>query len=268
MRASKLTFVVPLFTLTGCPQFLNDFDVGSGTSGADGSLSNGSSGSGGTTQATGGTSATGGASAGGGTGSTEMGGSSPSSGGTSGSDGGVACSTGEVRCSGAQPQTCVSGIWLGNGSACSVSTPVCLKGLCVVCNPGETKCVSTTQPQTCSSTGSWQDDTACTGTAQACLNGVCASCSSGTVLHDDGLGQAFCDTVPAGTINNQLALDACAAYAAVNGGGTCMTSGCICYRAATECACWNAGGANVGYVHVEPTVCACSDSVGTDTIFK
>ena len=205
-----------------------------------------------------------------GSGARDSGGSfdgSSSADGSSGSDGGVACTTGVTRCSGLQPQTCVSDIWLGNGAACSGAISVCLSGACVTCAPGETKCVSSTQPQTCSSTGTWQDDAVCDGTASACLDGTCASCPSGTFLHDNGLGQAFCNTVPLGAIyspqTGQLALDACAAYETVNGGGTCNSSGCVCYETAADCACWNfiGEGLEIGYVHVGP-FCACTSSVG------
>jgi len=103
-----------------------------------------------------------------GSGASDSGGS-PDAGGSSGSDGGVTCTTGEKGCEGRQPQVCVSGIWLRDGSECTYTTTHCLNGACVACEPGSESCTSNgtngaNWPQTCDATGSQVvADTECFG---------------------------------------------------------------------------------------------------------
>lgn len=132
--------------------------IAGGTAGLDGGASTGGSSMGGAS--TGGTmSATGG---------------SP--------DAGVAgCATGAIRCAGLQPQTCVDGIWLGNGAACSGSTPACLNGACVACDPGSRGCVQNfrfDQPRVCNAAGEWVLEPTCPAATPQCSDGVCGACTT------------------------------------------------------------------------------------------
>jgi hypothetical protein len=89
----------------------------------------------------------------------------------------AACTTGQLSCSGTQPEKCIDGVWLGNGAACSGSTPACLNGACVACAPGALQC-SAQQPQKCDATGAWANNgSACTA-SQPCSNGACL-CTAG-----------------------------------------------------------------------------------------
>ncbi|MGH7297364.1 MAG: hypothetical protein ACRELB_20680 [Polyangiaceae bacterium] len=125
-----------------------------------------------------------------------------------------------LSCNGQQPTICTGSGTLQNvGNPCSGSTAVCLSGACVTCAPGTGRCIDQQQqPQECDSAGTWQNGTACTS-SEMCDAGVCIACTA--VEHSDGLGQTFQDCVPAGTINQQLAEDACRAasgsYCAIGG---------------------------------------------------
>jgi len=98
-------------------------------------------------------------------------GGSDSSGSDAGFDG---CTTGAVRCSGAQPQTCVDGVWLANGSICSEALPICLEGTCVECDPGSHSCATQAQPRTCDTSGTWVLEAVCSDATPLCSAGTCA----------------------------------------------------------------------------------------------
>lgn len=99
-----------------------------------------------------------------------------------GAGGGDACTTGETRCTGSQPEICADGDWFKSGSACSGSTPVCLDGRCVQCEPGAGQCMSPTQPGICDSTGSWvPSGDACAYDTPQCLDNECVACDPDNV---------------------------------------------------------------------------------------
>jgi len=129
----------------------------------------------------------------------------------------------------------------GNGNSCTYT-----------CATGHLDCNFATAPNT--------DGCECTApaTAQCCVNsgGDCP------FLHNNGLNQAsspFWDCVPTGTINAQLAQDACDAY--VTGAGQ-ATSNCQLYgmadaslpdsycsgSATGDCVCWTYSGQYMGQV--------------------
>lgn len=96
------------------------------------------------------------------------------------------CKTGAVRCSEQQPQqrqTCISGVWLDNGAACSGA---CLDGACVECSPGSRSCASpfgSAETTVCDATGAWVSDSLCTGTTPVCAGlGICWACTAGAGL--------------------------------------------------------------------------------------
>lgn len=119
--------------------------------------------------------------------------------GTATTDAGTApttCTAGAVRCSGHQPQTCVDGVWLANGSLCPGTLPACLDGVCVACTPGEHSCADGTHPETCDATGAWVPDAVtCTG-GQQCSAGTCVTICCGVAICD--FGAATCYSSPAG----------------------------------------------------------------------
>ena len=63
-----------------------------------------------------------------------------------------------------------------------------------------------------------------TGPPDAAWTDAPATCT-GNVPHDDGFGQGFTDCSPAGVIDEQLAVDACAAWCLNEGGCSCSV-GC------------------------------------------
>lgn len=190
------------------------------------------------------------------------------------SDSGVeACKTGEVRCSAAQPQTCVSGIWVGNGAACSERTPLCRAGVCVDCEPGTMQCGAGEQPILCVN-GAWAaNGPGCSG---HCLNGLCVECRPGdercidgtgisqqaqtcndsgawqnipSYTHNNGIGQSWQDCEPPGTYNIDQAKKACGASGAI----ACTDVLCIGGQSYAICAqggeyCWGYRGPSAGYV--------------------
>lgn len=165
----------------------------------DGSSSDGSSTSSGSASSSGsvasssgssGSSNSGGSSS---SGSSSSGGGSSSSGGDDAGDSDAGCSMSAIQCAGLQPQTCVSGVWINSGGACSGATPVCLNGACAACSPGTVQCSSTTQPETCGSTGTWQNATACVN--QACVSGACTGvCKPGATQCAGGAQLNTCST--------------------------------------------------------------------------
>jgi len=107
------------------------------------------------------------------------------------------------------------------------------------------------------------------------------------VQHDDGLGQTFCDAVPAGTYTEQLATDACEAYVSGkgqwdgSGSNPCASGACssgdagngdlvVCsYFDPVDCVCWTYQGPDMGDVHdtmMGPSTCLCSVG-GGDPMF-
>lgn len=102
------------------------------------------------------------------------------------------CTSGDVRCSGAQPQTCINGVWLANGSICSGALPVCLRGVCVECSPGDRSCDGDVQPRSCSSSGAWTLGTECSQEAPQCLDGNCVEICCGSSTAPCVLGAASC----------------------------------------------------------------------------
>ncbi len=177
-----IVLALPL-VVTACPALLSDWKV-SGRGAGDASVDATGPGAGGSSGSNGGSSSGGSSSSGG-----VDGGLLHSENGLDGEANGAggsinACATGTVRCLEAQPQTCVSGVWLANGAACSGSTPVCLNsnGGCVTCNPGSRSCASQTQPETCDASGSWAAGTDCPTATPLCSEGACAAicCKSTT----------------------------------------------------------------------------------------
>jgi hypothetical protein len=159
-------------------------DLPDGSSGKDGMASAGSGGSGGTTTAGGSGGTHGGGGSGGAGGTAGVGGSGGSGGtagaGGSGGSGGAAqdasvCSNGAMQCGTAvQPQECMDGKWQNFGNGCSGTTPACLNGNCVACNPTATPAqCSGQQPQTCETTGTWQNNGSACVQPTACMGGFC-----------------------------------------------------------------------------------------------
>lgn len=90
-------------------------------------------------------------------------------------------------------------------TACSGETPACLKGSCVACTPGATKC-SGNSVQTCNAQGAWEAPTDCPAATPVCDGNVCApppSCA-GLAADCGATGSDSCCTspvVPGGTFN-------------------------------------------------------------------
>lgn len=140
-------------------------------------------------------------------GSLSEGGSDSSSGGSSGSDAGFGgCATGAVRCSGAQPQTCVDGVWLANGSICSEALPICLEGTCVECDPGSRSCATQAQPRACDTSGTWALEAVCSDATPLCSAGACAGAcckfADDTVLSCDAAAPWQCTGAQTFTCTN------------------------------------------------------------------
>jgi hypothetical protein len=86
---------------------------------------------------------------------------------------GAVCFDGTSDCQGPNgaPRSCVGGQWQ-IGSVCSGSSPICLAGQCVQCNPNDTQCDINTVQQ-CDNTGHWQDKQACADPDPTCQGGKC-----------------------------------------------------------------------------------------------
>ena len=128
-------------------------------------------------------------------GSSSGSGSSGSGSGSGGSSSGVSldggCKKGLQACEGNQPIACDGTGWLANGAPCSGSTPACLAGYCVACNPGDVQC-SAQQPQKCDLSGAWKDSgPACTG--NVCISGACTGvCSPGATRCASATAEQSC----------------------------------------------------------------------------
>ncbi len=131
------------------------------------------------------------------------------SGGVAGTDGGP-CTIGETRCTGKSSELCVGGVW--QATPCTLPTPECELGQCVVCINGASRCENAV-PQSCVS-NSWLSQAACSGGA-ICQDGGCVVPPSCIALAANcGLGgnESCCQTtsVPGGS----FARDNNAAYPA------------------------------------------------------
>lgn len=158
---------------------------GSGSGSGGGTGSSGASSGGSTSGAVSSSGSSSGSS--GSSGSASSGGSASSS----GAGGDAGCAQGAVRCLGLQPQTCVSGVWLGNGAACSSA---CLDGACVACSPGSQSCASMTLPETCGASGAWTPGTACSGATPLCSGGACSAVCCKFSPSDGGTVNESCST--------------------------------------------------------------------------
>lgn len=87
---------------------------------------------------------------------------------------GGGCEEGDRRCEDSRtPQVCEGGAFQ-NASACSGSTPACVEGHCLECDPGDGqnyRCVGAT-PELCSDNGSWVSQPSCAGDTPVCQPGT------------------------------------------------------------------------------------------------
>jgi len=85
------------------------------------------------------------------------------------------CSAGTLACNLQQPEFCTSaGTWQNVATPCSGSTPVCLAGACVQCQPASTQC-SLSAVETCNQSGQWGSAMACPQPTPECGNGACSA---------------------------------------------------------------------------------------------
>jgi hypothetical protein len=129
-------------------------------------------------------------------------------GGSAGSD--ASAGSGGVAGAGGGSTTCEP--------ACSGTTPVCVKGKCAECVPGNLKCLDEKTPQTCDDTGTWKTETPCGGAEPICNGGTC-----GGVRLRGGIGTLGPYGAPAGTVRLrtgalELAPRLCADNVCVTGG--------------------------------------------------
>lgn len=215
MRASKLAFLAPLFVLTGCPQFLDDYTIGSADSGSLGDASSGGSSGSGGLAGLGGAPGTGGSFNGGATGSGGLASGGSSSGGSTSSTGGATASTGGTA-----------------SGSCVVST-------CPACTSPPFKCCNTSDQCACTSdpTGIYCPST---GTGGATSTGGSTGCT--LVTHSNGMGQTWQDCVALATYDSAQATKACNAW--------CAANGCVCANpgSATNPCCFSASFCGVQYM--------------------
>lgn len=132
----------------------------------------------------------------------------------------VACETGKRKCSAdGQLETCDEfGQW--TATACPSTSPACLGGACVACDPrlDKPRCRNDAV-ETCSAAGAWELAQSCAGDTPVCIesSGTCGSCKEGEVqCSDNGTASAKCNA--AGKFVDQ----ACPASTPICSAGACQ----------------------------------------------
>jgi hypothetical protein len=106
-------------------------------------------------------------------------------------------------------------------------------------------------------------------TDAAGLEDVAEAAACGMVEHSDGFGDSFCDAVPWGNYNQQLAGDACQAFAMTHIGHACAVAfECadgIQAQGPDDCVTWIYGGPLAGFVR---KAAACQCPTNSDPMYK